>query len=153
MPGLNRNSQQTQERMDAVETALAKLWRHKIIEKFFAAQWAISRTQVRKYIALVYDEWKERAEAGDTGKDRHRMRAALQDLYVTAVTNGDLKVAVDAADRICRIDGLFSPQQLVVGATVTANIRMSSQMTTAEKRKKVEELMAEREKLLAGTKH
>jgi len=149
VPGLNRNSKQTLERMDLVEAALAKLHRHKVIEKQFSALWNISRTQVRKYIALVYEEWKQRADAGDTGKERHRLRAALQDLYVTAVNSGDLNAAVNAADRLCRLDGLFSPQQLVIGATVTANIRsIQAGMTTAEKRKEIEKLLEERKRLL-----
>ena len=94
------------------------------------------------YIAKVCDKWKEEA-AAEAVTRREQRRAQLEGVLELA-TSGmepDLKAAVAALDRLCKIDGVFAPTEhnhnLPNGA-----IRDLKSMTSAEKRNALAELFA-----------
>lgn len=68
----------------------------------------VTDRQARYDIETVYERMQVEG-ADDRGKRHVKMRRALELVYRKALSEGDYKAAVQALDRICRLDGLYSP--------------------------------------------
>jgi hypothetical protein len=108
------------ERLDAIEMALAQCIRHQTIQSQFARQWEVTRRTIRRYIRAIYDRWETESKKNRV-LTREQMRAALQDLFARASMDGQLKIAVDAADRLCRLEGFYEDKMKIQHSGAVAN--------------------------------
>jgi hypothetical protein len=128
------------ERLDVVDQMLRQCWTHSAIQVVLAKKWDISKRQVRNYIKKTYARWDE--DAKKTLVDRvHLRRAQLEGILEMAMQQAppDLRIAVSALDRLCRVDGAYAAEKAEV--TVTGNIESEIRhMTSDDQRKAIAEL-------------
>lgn len=75
--------------------------------------WTVEERQAEEYMRRVRDRWK--AEESDRRPDRRReMRARLKLLYRTAMEKNKLYAAARALDLLCKLDGLYEPERIVL---------------------------------------
>lgn len=75
--------------------------------------WTVEARQAEEYMRRVRDRWK--AEESDRRPDRRReMRARLKLLYRTAMEKNKLYAAARALDLLCKLDGLYEPERIVL---------------------------------------
>ena len=99
------------ERLRAVEHLLRGCVPHHTVEVELARKWGLCRRQIRNYIRRVYRDW-----AADAEQARPHVRAQIQaqfeDLYRLAVAKGELSVALNAADRLAKLNAAY-PMEVV----------------------------------------
>lgn len=105
-------------RLDAIEAALGRVLPHSIIERKFATEWKITRRQVRRYISKVYEEWEEQAKE-NRATHRSALRWAFQDIYQKSYSDQEWGMALQALDRIGRLDGCYAPDKVEVSGEIT----------------------------------
>lgn len=133
------------ERLERVDQMLRACWSHSAIADVCSREWGVSRRQVRKYVSKVYKRWEE--DAQKTFVDRVALRRSqLEGVLEKAMTSRppDLRVAVAALDRLCRIDGAYSPAEVraTVQATVEGSVSLQK-MTSNDKRTELDRLIEE----------
>lgn len=143
------------ERLEVVDQMLHKCYTHSAVCGILAKQWDITPRQVRNYIRKVYEMWAE--DAKKTLVDRVSLRRTqleqvLEDAMLRRVKvkdkkaqggfrmepDPDLRVAVAALDRLCKVDGAYAP--IEVATTVVGQIDLKK-MTSDDKRKALAKLM------------
>lgn len=123
---------------------------HGRIAETLAVKYDMSRRQADRYIAAAMRQWDRDAEsAGIKGSRTELRRAQLEGVLERCLLTvdpdhidpktgewmlkPDLRTAVLALDRLCRIEGVFSPTQLTVNHTgPTAPSKMRSSDREAE---------------------
>ena len=137
------------ERLDLVDNMLHKCYTHSAICALLAKEWNIQPRQVRNYIRKVYKLWAEDAEktlVDRVSLRRTQLEQVLEDaMHRRIQVNGktvadpDLKTAVQALDRLCKVDGAYAPVE--VETTMKGRLDIKA-MTSDDKRKTLNELMA-----------
>lgn len=129
-------------RLDRVETLLRQCKTTNSIQTLLAAEWGVTQRCIRLYIAKVYDKWQEEAKS-ETVSRRELRRAQLEGVLELAVTGfePDLKAAVAAIDRLCKIDGVFAPIEHS-HTLPDGSKRDLKSMTSGERRNAMAELFA-----------
>lgn len=126
------------ERLDIVDQMLRKCLSHSAICAVLGRQWDITPRQVQNYMRKVYERWD--ADAKATLVDRvHLRRGQLEGVLEAAMAQQppDLRAAVAALDRLCRVDGAYEPVRVAVSGSVDYR-----NMTSDEKRKELERLIS-----------
>jgi len=127
----------TRERLDVVDQMLRNCYTHQAIITVLRREWQVRDRQVRNYIAKVYARWDEEAKSNLVDRT-HLRRAQFEGILEKAMQEGDLRIAVAALDRLCRIDNAYAPSEANVHVTgMDARI---ARMTSDEQRKEIEEL-------------
>ncbi len=107
---------------------------HGRIAETLAVKYDMSRRQADRYIAAAMRQWERDAESSGIMGSRTELRRAqlegvLERCLLTVdpdhidpktgehMLKPDLRTAVLALDRLCRIEGVFSPTQLTVNHT------------------------------------
>lgn len=129
-------------RLERVEELLRACKTTASIQRLLSEEWQVTHRCVRMYITKVYEQWQ--AEAGESvAMRRDQRRAQLEGILELAVSGyePDLKAAVAAVDRLCKIDGVFAPMEHLVHTPDGARRDLKS-MTSAEKRNALAELFA-----------
>lgn len=145
--GRRNGKKMAQERINVVDQMLRSCYTHQAIISVITREWQIQQRQARNYIRKVYDRWEK--EAKETFVDRvHLRRSQLEGVLEKAMQGGDLRIAVAALDRLCRIDGAYAPTE--INATVTGLETRIARMTSDEQRKEIEELWAKYQKMPAA---
>lgn len=109
------------ERLEAVERMLRECQSHSVIEQILAARFGVTRGTVRLWIHEVYKQLGEQAEDLRPFA-REKLREAFVEFYQramapTATEKGpDYKAALQALDRLARLDGCYEPEKLVIDA-------------------------------------
>jgi hypothetical protein len=90
---------------------------------------------------IIMEAMERLEEDGRVGRPfrRSTMRASLQRAYQIALAQGQVKYAIVALDKLCRLDGLYSPVEIKNVATIAENVRA---MTSADQRRRLESLIA-----------
>lgn len=126
------------ERLAVVEQMLHNCYTHSSIVQVCSRNWGVGIRQVYNYIGKVYRQWERESEK--TLVDRvHLRRKQLEQVLEMAMNSDppDLRVAIAALDRLCRVDGAFAPER--VEGTMR-HITTVISMTSGEQRKELNEL-------------
>lgn len=76
-----------------------------------AQEWGLTERMVWNYVQKVYVELEEQAKVTRTpAKIAHR-KEQLEYLYERALTDRDMRTALNAMNLICKIEGAFQPQE------------------------------------------
>jgi hypothetical protein len=130
------------ERLDIVDQMLRQCWTHSAIQSVLAKKWDIGKRQVRNYIKKAYERWDEDARV--TLVDRTALRRAqlegVLELAMQAVPP-DLKTAVSALDRLCRVDAAYAPEKAEVSHSGSVDQKVRH-MTSDEQRKELQDLLS-----------
>lgn len=103
----------------ATEKLLRECKAHSVIEEKLSQTYGVTRRTVRDWIMLVYAEWDRVAKA-TAPHARTRMRAAFEDFFAKAMDEDatekgpDYKAALQALDRLARLDGVYEPERLTI---------------------------------------
>ena len=154
-----KRSQLARERLEVVDGLLRNCLSHSAITAILAKQWDVTRRQVRNYIRKAYDVWDEDARlvAGDTSVRAARInlrRAQLEGILETAMSASppNLSAAVQAMDRLCKVEGAYAPIELGINVNDPTEERIAN-MTSNDKRKRlaeIEEIIARRKRANGG---
>ncbi len=142
------------ERISHVEQMLRGCLSHPAITAICAREWQISQRAVSNYINAVYEKWER--ENKRTLIDRvYLRRGQLEGVLELAMNPGkgddgrpkerDLKVAIAALDRLCRVDGAYAAerQSVEVSGQVEQTHTVSvDHMTSEQKRQRIAYLIA-----------
>ncbi len=119
------------ERLMVIDQMLRQCLTHGAIAALCAKNWGLSERQIHNYIRAVYVKWEE--DAKKTLVDRTWLRRSqLEGVLETAMQMKppDLRVAVAALDRLCKVDGVYAPLEVHAGVSATVETRVSK-MTAA----------------------
>lgn len=100
----------TEERLRATERVLAEGHPSRVAVDILAKQFNVSEYAVRSWISQVYARWTAQAEA-DRPHRHAEAREMLRHAYRTAADAGDHGPAVQALDRLCRLEGVYAPPE------------------------------------------
>jgi hypothetical protein len=106
---------QNRARLDIVEQMLRQGYTSSSIQLLLSKKWDITRRQVRNYLNRVYKEWE--AEHTVTTQSRvQQRRAQLEGVLELALRQDPphLRAAIQALDRLCRIDGCYPKDQVQI---------------------------------------
>lgn len=113
-------------RLAWVEEQLRKCRSHYLIEQDGSKQFGVTRRTIRYWIMIVYQEWEEISRETRPFA-RIRMLAAFEDFYLQAMERGivqadgtvnpDYKAALQALDRLSRLEGCYEPEKLTIETT------------------------------------
>lgn len=97
-----------------VESMLATQTPASVIKREGAKKFGKSENTIENWISQVYELLG--AEADPIKKDERRalMRQALGDFYQKALLARQFNAAVTALDRLCKLDGLYRPEEVEV---------------------------------------
>jgi hypothetical protein len=101
------------DRLRKVEAMLRDMKSHHVIEQELASEFKVTRDTVRRWITIVYAHWAKEADQ-TRPHARQRLREGFLRFYDQAMAAGDLKSAVQALDRLARIDGAYEPERIEV---------------------------------------
>lgn len=99
-----------------VESYLATMTPHSVIKKEIAKKYGIREERVGEWIRNVYDMLRMEADPIKKDERRAQLRAALGDFYQKALLARQFNAAVTALDRLCKIDGLYAPDEVEITA-------------------------------------
>lgn len=139
-------------RLETVEQLLRRCVLHGTIQHKCAVKWDVAPRTVRTYIKQVYKKWDEEAEIFDERRVNQR-RAQIEGILERALTmvEPDLRVAMLALDRLCRIEGNYMPDQqdvrLQPGGGIVAGLSALGLRSPEEVRGRIAEL---EERLING---
>lgn len=89
---------------------------HAEIVRRMARKFSLSETWTREVIAKCYAHWDKIGQTDEARDSRRaRMRDTLGLLMDRAVAIMDIKSAIVAADRMCKLDGLYAAEKIEVG--------------------------------------
>jgi hypothetical protein len=117
-PKKGRGSNFSPARLEEVRKRIATCRPRPRIEAELAAEWGVTTRQVRKYVALVYEQLREEAkETAAHRKDevREQMYEVVRrclDADNTAFGNADYRTAIRALENIAKLDGLYAPEKV-----------------------------------------
>jgi hypothetical protein len=83
------------------------------IQQELGNEWGITRRTVRGYIAKIWKEWEK--DSQPTPQRAAQRRSQLETVYQRALRSDDYKAAVQALDRLCRLDMLYPVEQVQIG--------------------------------------
>jgi hypothetical protein len=113
-----------------------------------SARFKLGRRQGERYVSRVLEQW-----ATDDKRDRHArkltLRRRLEAFYVKAMDADQYGPALQALDRLARVDGLFAPESVKVQHEGNLEIAALS-MTTDAIRQRVDKLLARRAEVLGS---
>lgn len=138
-PGKRNGKRLVPERLRVIDQMLHQCYTHSAIVAVCSQQWGIGTRQVRNYIKRVYQQWDE--DARKTLVDRvHLRRKQLEGVLEVAMQQEppDLRAAVQALDRLCRIDNAFAPEQV---NNIISHADDIHRMTSDEQRKEIASLV------------
>jgi len=97
-----------------VESLLATHTPDSVIKREGAKKFGKSESTIGNWISQVYGLLS--AEADPVKKDERRalMRQTLGDFYQKALLARQFNAAIQALDKLCRLDGLYSPEEVDV---------------------------------------
>ena len=126
-------------RLAKVESLLALQMTNAQIKRAVAAEFGVSERTVATDIERVLFR-HEPATLAAREKARDQMRMSLRQLYQRCLNSKDWRSAVAALDRICKLDGLYAPEELKVehGGVIAATV---DGMTSAAQRARTQELL------------
>jgi len=121
------------ERLDMMDAMLRSCMTHAAIDAILRREWGVSNRQLRNYRKAVYDRWQSDSRHHAVSKVAVR-RAQLEGVLERAMNPGkdesgkerqpDLRTAVLALDRLCKVDGAYAPERVehtgLVGVDVGA---------------------------------
>lgn len=102
----------TQQRKDEVRMLIKAGCSFSTIEKDMCEKWGVEERLVRNYIAKVMHEITEISRMYNNEQRVSQRRLQLENLYETCMLAKDFKSAASAMDKLCRIDGVFAPDQV-----------------------------------------
>ena len=142
---MKSTAEDVQRRIVKVEEMLVtRCLRRQTIERELAKKWGCARRTVRSYIqrALKGLQLPEKAE------DRRELRLAqLEAILESAIEKNDLRHALVAVDRLCKLEGLYTVQiegAVKVDARVHA-LLAGLNLTPQERSKRIAQLKAKAE--------
>jgi hypothetical protein len=94
-----------------VESLLASVTPHAIIRREIQKRFGINERRASAWISYVYALLAEEAKPQAKDERRAQMRNVLGDFYQKAVLAKNFNAAVTALDRMCKLDGLYAPEQ------------------------------------------
>jgi hypothetical protein len=115
--------------------------KYKITER---TAWGNLSEEIRRYEA---ENVKERPV------QKHRMRHSLRVLYQECLKQKNYRTAIQVLDRLCRIDGLFAPEEVEVSGGLTHEHEHEHKhihATTGDLRAELQQLMVVRQKMLTA---
>jgi len=130
-------------RLDAVSNAMAACDSYSKIEERFAAEWKVTRRQVRRYIGEVEAQWKARAASMAPDDWRGELTEMALDVYREARAAKHARVALQCIDQIAKLHGITA-----VAASGVVNVYSSSGALTSPQ--KITERLKELRALQAG---
>lgn len=136
-------------RIRFVDQLLRSCMTHGRICTILATEWDITERQARKYIAATLRQWDRDSEVmagGRTELRRAQLEGVLERCLLTVdpdhilkidpktgetvyFPKPDLRTAVLALDRLCRIEGIFTP----TAVNVTHTMRKASTMRSSDR--------------------
>lgn len=119
----------------AVESLLAAQVRPGQIATTLAVKFSLSERQIHRYIRRIQEELAEEAEK-ERPLRKNQLRQSLRAILQKALQTNQLTAAVQAADRLAKLDGLFAPER------IEATLRTVELMTSDQQRKRLFELAA-----------
>lgn len=137
MPQSKAEKKQMEKRKRRVEQLLAMQVSSSEIQRQVCDEFGCSARTVRQDIQRTYERWEVESEK-ERPLRRHQMRQSLRALMQRAVNDSQWNVAIQACDRLCRLDGLFEPMKAEVNHKGSVDIRS---MTSDDKRRRLLELM------------
>lgn len=102
-----------EQRLLQVEAWLASGYRHRQTVEMIRDKFKVSSTIALKYIRRVEEQWAEEG-AREAPHRRDKLRAAMWDFYLKAMTDGAWTAAGQMLDRLARLDGCYQPEQVEV---------------------------------------
>lgn len=101
------------ERLDIVDQMLRQGYTRSSIQILLSKKWGMTRRQVRKYIAQVISAWEADAILNTENRITER-RSQLEGVLEMALRQDppNLKVAIAALDRLCKVDGCYPAQEV-----------------------------------------
>lgn len=99
-----------------VESLLATCTPTQVIIKQIGLKFGIKERQAKNWISATYAALAEEARPIEKAERRAQMRASLGDFYQKALLARQFNAAVTALDRLCKLDGLYAPEEVAVRA-------------------------------------
>lgn len=99
-----------------VESLLATCTPHPVIKAQIAKKFGVGERQAANWIKATYEELAIEARPRQKDERRAQMRAALSDFYQKALLARQFNAAVTALDRLCKLDGLYAPDEVAIKA-------------------------------------
>jgi hypothetical protein len=125
-------------RLERVEVLLALQTTGTQVCRMVMAEFGVCEQTVRHDIARVMFA-HENKDAMTREERRQQMRLSLKQLYQRCVNGKDYRGAGFVLDRICKLDGLYAPDN--VNVNHTGVVLVIDTMTTAAKRERIQELL------------
>ena len=112
----------SKEREHEITRLLSLCLPHVEIVRRMERKYGLSSAYCHNVINRAYADWEKRASVGGKDMRRERMRDTLGLLLDRALGIMDVKSAIVAADRLCKMDGLYAPDKIeIADGTVAAN--------------------------------
>lgn len=110
------------EREHEITRLLSLCLPHVEIVRRMERKYGLTAAYCHDVINRAYADWEKRASVGGKDMRRERMRDTLGLLLDRALGIMDVKSAIVAADRLCKMDGLYAPDKVEISdGTVAAN--------------------------------
>ena len=116
MPSSKR-SRKDPKLLAAVETLYKAYVAPPEIQDRLSKEFGISTRAIRRYIEEVAEKCHEEG-AAQRDRNRHQMRATMRAAMTKCLAAGNHKAAERWADKLCRIDGLYAAEKVVVSGRV-----------------------------------
>ena len=103
-----------------------------IVEK-----WGVSQSTAEKDVRRAWVHLGEQEDAIERPMRKHQLRSSLKAIYVAAMQSKKYGPAIQAIDRMARLDGLFTDIQI----NHTGTINTVRQMTSDDQRQELAQLL------------
>lgn len=117
----------TEIRVKRAEELLCDQHSGRQIVRTLCDQFEVVERTAYHYVRLAYDRLQADA-ANDRGIRKARARATWQTQYRRCLEAKDLSAANYALDRLMRLDGLFAPEKIEIGGTISVAVQMRAVM-------------------------
>jgi len=127
------------DRIAFVHKLLAKQVSHREIQLRIQEKFGCSGRQGYNYIKHSYARMASEDKLAKPMR-KLSMRVALQHFYQKALSDKAYAPALAALDRLCKLDGLYVPEEVSISHSVQARVE---QMTSDDQRRQLEKLFAQ----------
>ena len=154
-PDYRRPKAELAERRRKIAEMITLMFRHSEIVAKVSEEFGVSERQAYRDLDIVYADLEADHERAKPKRAQH-VRQALEALLKRCVANNQLSAAVQVIDRLCRIDGLYAPEEVNLSGSLEHDHDHKHAhlvASTGDIRNELQQLMALRQQMLTAGKN